>query len=256
MKIYNGPAIIVDDKSWFGVQDKSDDVGEIYIYGTITDEKWLEEDVTPSWFRDEIKKLKDKKKIVSHINSPGGGVFAGITIYNMLKRHKAEKTTIIEGIAASIASIIALGADKIVMPKNSMVMIHKAWAIVVGNAIDMRKEADVMEKVDSSIASAIVAKTGRKEAEILDLMAAETWWTADEAKKMGYADEVSEEMKLAACIRGNTAIINGQEIDIGKFHSFPTERFNKQPAIAADPDGFKRFEARHKHNLSTIRSSL
>jgi len=211
-------------KSWISIKNKADNRAEISIYGPITDEKWYEEDVTPSEFRDKMAEIKDAKYIDLYVNSPGGGVFAGQTIYNIIKRHPANVTAHVDGIAASIASVILMAADEIVVPQNAMIMIHRASAIAIGDAEDMFKMAEALERVENTIVSVYQEKTGLDEDKIKELMAAETWMNAGEALELGFADSIDAKMSIAASIRDNIAIINGQEIDVSQYRSFPHDR--------------------------------
>lgn len=124
------------------------------------------------------------------INSPGGDVFDGLAIYNSLKAHPATINTFVDGWAASAASFIMLAGDTVSMAENSMAMIHKAWGIGVGNADDMTALAGVLSKIDGQIAGMYAAKTGKTPDECLASMAAETWFTASEAKTFGLIDQV------------------------------------------------------------------
>lgn len=178
------------------------DVGELMLYGDISSASWWGDEVTPQTFKKEMDALGDISTMNIYINSGGGDVFAGQAIYSMLKRKKCAKNVYIDGLAASIASVIAMAGDKIVMPENAMMMVHKCWTITAGNADDLRKMADDMDKIDESIISTYVSKTGKSESEILDIMAAETWMTAKEAVEMGFADELEEEKQIAASIHG------------------------------------------------------
>jgi ATP-dependent Clp protease protease subunit len=218
-------------QDWLKIQNKKDDkdTGEIFLYGIITDEKWFDEDVTPSWFKDQIAKLKDFKNINLYINSPGGGVFAGMTIYNIINRLTSKVTAYIDGLAASIASVIPMAADIIVMPKNAMMMIHNPWSAVAGDAAFFRKEADMLDRVKTAIVSTYKEKTNKKEDEISALMDAETWMTGEEAKKGGFTDVLEEKKDIKACLNGGKFIINNLEVDIDKFKSFPKEHFNALP---------------------------
>jgi ATP-dependent Clp endopeptidase proteolytic subunit ClpP len=147
----------------------------------------------------DLKALGPVNAITLSINSPGGEVFDGVAIYNALRRHEAKVTARIEGVAASMASVIAMAADQIVMPENSFMMIHDPAGFAVGTADDMRELADLLDKVKGSLVGAYAMKTGLPEAEIADLMAAETWMTAAEAKAKGFADRVVKPARLAAC---------------------------------------------------------
>ncbi len=130
------------------------------------------------------------------INSPGGSVFEGLTMANALQRHKARVIVHVDGLAASIASVIAMSADEVRMAKNAYLMIHDPWGIVVGGADDMRKEAELLDKVGGTIVQAYVDKTGKTPGEIAQLMRDETWFTAEEAEEIGLADVVEESKQV------------------------------------------------------------
>ena len=184
---------------WFSIINKSDKA-EIWIYEEIGEDFWTGGGITAKSFQKELSDIK-AGQIDLHINSPGGLVFDGIAIYNLLKNHPANVTTYIDGLAASIASVIALAGNKVIMAENALFMIHKAAGIVVGNSDDMRDFADKLDKVNGSIATTYTSKTKKDEKEINDLMAAETWMGADEALEMGFIDEISGEADMAACAK-------------------------------------------------------
>ena len=186
-------------KTWFKIENKADKA-EVWIYEQIGEDFWNGGGITAKNFQKELSEIK-ASQIDLHINSPGGLVFDGITIYNLLKNHPAAVTTYIDGLAASIASVIALAGDKVVMAENALYMIHKASGMVMGNSDDMRDFADKLDKVNSSIATTYIGKTQREEVEINDLMAAETWMTAAEAFDYGFIDEISGEADMAACAK-------------------------------------------------------
>lgn len=175
-------------------------VGQIDLFGEISDVSWWGDEVTPSMFKADLDDMGDISDLSIHINSGGGDVFAGFAIYNMLARHKAHKTVYIEGLAASIASLIAMAGDEIIMPENSMMMIHNAWAGIAGNADELRKMADELDKVDGILRMTYVNKTGLEEDEIKDMMANETWFTAYEALDKGFATAVEAPVSMAACL--------------------------------------------------------
>jgi ATP-dependent Clp protease protease subunit len=140
-----------------------------------------------------------------------------MAIYNILKRHKAYKTVYVDGLAASIASVIALAGDKVIIPSNAFFMIHRCWAITWGNKNDMFKMAEELEKIDEGIINVYQAKTGLTRPEIEQLMDEETWMTGEEAKEYGFADEVEKEKKVAASINGDFVIFNGKKFNIKDF---------------------------------------
>jgi len=178
--------------SWFQIKNLTD-ISEIWIYDEVG--IW---GVNAKDFIKELNGIKNKK-IDMHINSPGGDVFDGAAIYNAIKRHAAKVTTYIDGLAASIASVIALAGEKVIMAQNALYMVHNPWGLVLGNANDMRAQADVLDKVRDTMLGAYKTKSGRDEDEIKALLDAETWMSANEASEFGFVDEISEEMDLAAC---------------------------------------------------------
>jgi ATP-dependent Clp endopeptidase proteolytic subunit ClpP len=184
---------------WYQITNKAEK-SEVWIYEMIGKDFWTGDGVTAKDFQKELSDIKSSQ-IDLHINSPGGDVFDGITIYNLLKQHSAKVTTYIDGLAASIASVIALSGDRIVMAENAMMMIHNPWGMAMGDASDMRKMADSLDKVRDSIAKTYVSKTGKRPDEINPLMDAETWMSADEALELGFIDEVSAKMDIAACVK-------------------------------------------------------
>lgn len=146
-------------------------------------------------FRDQLTAVRGKHLTVA-INSPGGSVVDGFAIYNMLRAHKGGVTVKVMGLAASIASVVAMAGEKIVMPKNAMMMIHNPWAGVIGDAEEMRKTADVLDKLKDGIISAYVDQTGKRKETISRLMDDETWLSAEEALEQGFADEIGDEIKV------------------------------------------------------------
>ncbi len=184
---------------WYKIENKADKA-EIWIYESIGEDFWSDGGVTAKKFQKELAEIK-AKQIDLHINSPGGAVFDGIAIYNLLKQHAAEITVYIDGLAASIASVIAMSGDRVIMAGNALFMIHNPSGIVFGTAEDMRKTADVLDKVRSTMTGVYAGKTGKPEDEINGLLDAESWFTADEALAAGFVDEIADEMDLAACAK-------------------------------------------------------
>ena len=185
--------------NWYEIKNKSEKA-EIWIYDFIGEDFWSGGGVTAKNFQKELAEIK-ASQIDLHINSPGGDVFDGIAIYNLLKQHAATVTTYIDGLAASIASVIALSGDKIYMAENALFMIHNPWGSICGEAADMRKFADQLDMVRGAISKSYAAKTGKEESEINSLMDAETWMDADDAVEAGFVDEVTEKMDMAACAK-------------------------------------------------------
>ncbi len=184
---------------WYKIESKADKA-EIWIYEMIGEDFWTGGGVTAKSFQKDLAEIK-ASQIDLHINSPGGEVFDGITIYNLLKQHPATVTTYIDGIAASIASVIALAGDKVYMAENALYMMHNPQGLTIGDSADMRKMADVLDKVRGSMTIAYSTKTGKTEDDINALLDAETWMNADEALEAGFVDEISDKMDLAACAK-------------------------------------------------------
>ena len=179
-------------KSWFTTRAQAG-VAELSIYDEIG-----AYGVPAKAFIGELKALGDVTDLTLRLNSPGGSVFDGIAIYNALKRHPAKVTITVDGLAASIASVILCAGDEVIMPKNAMIMIHDPSAMVMGNAADMRSMADALDKMRDGLVSAYQDKTGHTPDEIIQWMAEETWFDAEEALEIGFADQLEEPVAMAA----------------------------------------------------------
>ena len=182
--------------NWYKITSKAKDRAEILIYEQIG-KNFFNEGVSAKNFVTDLNKL-DVKYIDLYINSPGGNVFEGNSIYNALVRHKAQINVIIDGVAASIASVIAMAGNKILMPENSQMMIHDPSALVIGTATDMRKMVEALDRIKTGLIAAYKTHATIDEAVIDNLMANETWMTAQEAFDNGFATEVIEPVKMAA----------------------------------------------------------
>ncbi len=147
---------------------------------------------------DELKALGPVAELTVRINSPGGSVFDGVAIYNALKRHDAAITVWIDGIAASIASMIAMAGDEIVMPENAMLVLHDPSGLVAGTASDMRAMAEALDRMKAGMVAAYQDKSGRDDTEIETLMSGETWLSAQDAVALGLADRVEQPVRMAA----------------------------------------------------------
>uniref|UniRef100_A0A6M3ISR0 Putative protease n=1 Tax=viral metagenome TaxID=1070528 RepID=A0A6M3ISR0_9ZZZZ len=190
MRISNRSLFKPKTKSPYGIKNKaSADESTVYIYDEI------------SWFGIDAEQfIKDFQAIKSstihiRINSPGGAVFDGTAIYNVIKQSKAYTISHIDGLAASISSVISLASKEVRMADNAFMMIHEPFSLVIGTAQDMRNEADLLDKVTGTIAKTYVQKSGKDETEIKDMMAAETWMTAQEALDNGFIDKIEEDDK-------------------------------------------------------------
>lgn len=191
------------EQTFFNVIELPNNEARIDIYGEVVPDDWRASDVDTSAvsFRNAIKDLGEVDTLNVHINSPGGSVYDGVAIFNMLRQHKASVTVHIDGLAASIASVIAMSGDKVVMPSNSMMMIHNAMSVSMGNANDMRKMADDLEKINESVINSYIAKNPELDREYLKaLMDDETWLTASEAYELGLVDVIDEPVAAVASI--------------------------------------------------------
>jgi ATP-dependent Clp endopeptidase proteolytic subunit ClpP len=137
----------------------------------------------------------DAKTINVRINSPGGNVFDGAAMFNALKKKKAKIITHVDGIAASYASVLAMAGEEVHMAKNAFMMIHDPWTIAIGDAAEMRKQAEILDKIGEVIARNYADKTGAQMDEIRALMEEETWFTAEEAKEIGLVDIIDDEQE-------------------------------------------------------------
>lgn len=167
---------------------------DLYMYGSISAYSWYD-GISSSKVREQLKNVT-AKTINVHINSGGGDVFESIAISNLLKNHSATIVVHIDGLAASGASVIAMVADKIVMPKNTMMMIHKAWTYAAGNAEGLRKVADRLDKIDNAVTESYTSRFVGEKSELESLLAEETWLTAEECKTFGFCDEISDEIVI------------------------------------------------------------
>ena len=201
-----------------------DSVGEIYIYGDIMgQESWWGDgsEVTPTGFKDELDALGTLKTLNVYINSYGGDVFAGHAIFALIKRHEANTVVTVDGIAASAASVIAVAGDEVIMPTNSMMMIHDPWMIALGDADEMRAAASALDSVKESIVAAYRTKTDMSETEIAAMMKAETWFTAAQAVENGFADTVNEMKVNASMASKSEMIVNGISVRLDRYKNSP-----------------------------------
>ncbi|EJN3231856.1 Clp protease ClpP [Escherichia coli] len=184
------------NKSWFRMQAGGQGEADIYIYDEIG--FW---GVTAKQFISDLNALGDITHINLHINSPGGEVFEGIAIFNALRNHGAGITVYVDGVAASMASLIAMAGDTVIMPENAFMMIHKPWGISGGDAEKMRTYADRLDKLESVMVPVYAQKTGKTTDEIAVMLADETWMSGAECLAHGFADQVTPAVRAMACIQ-------------------------------------------------------
>lgn len=181
---------------WYEIRNAAGDKAEVFIYDRIGESFW-DEGITAKQFAQDLRAIT-ATQIDLHLNSPGGSVFDGQAIYNALLRHPASVTTYIDGLAASIASVIALAGDHVVMADNALFMIHNPSAAARGDANEMRKMADLLDKVCGVMVNTYEDKTGMDRDELEAAVDAETWYTAAEALEAGFIDEIGVEQAIAA----------------------------------------------------------
>lgn len=178
------------------IKNQTETTADIHFYGDIVNDSWDSYWEDESRCPNDIKTALDEvqgKDLNIYINSGGGSVFGGMAIYNMLKRYNGHKTVYVDGLAGSIASVIALAGDRVVIPSTAYMMIHKPWAGAWGNADDMRKMADSLDRIQDGIINVYKEhlKDGVDIQEIIDMVNAETWLTGDQASNY-FNIEVSE----------------------------------------------------------------
>lgn len=229
----------------FAVRNAAADEAEILLYDAIVDSE-AEADwwggVAPEPF---VRALRGITAGTIHlrINSPGGSVFGARAMEQALREHSAKVVVHIDGLAASAASFLAMAGDEVVIAKGAMMMIHNAWTFAMGNADDLRKTADVLSKIDGTLAQTYADRTGGKPEDIAAQMAAETWLTADEAVEQGFADAIAEQPKaddstpaaawnLSAYLR---APAGRQKPEPPAAAAAPAQPVNPEPAMA-DPE--------------------
>ena len=176
-------------KKFYQLTSQDEQNAELYIYGDITSYKWFEDDVVAYDLAKELIDLNGKNLKV-RINSYGGEVAQGLAIYNLLKDYKGQVTTVCDGVACSAASVIFMAGTQRLMPKSSLLMIHNAWSYANGDANELRKAADDLEKITEPSVQIYLANSNLDENTIRSMMDDETWITADEAFEYGMATSV------------------------------------------------------------------
>ena len=204
-------------RNWYSIRAAAKPrTAEIWLYDEIG-----QYGITAADFARDFRALGRLDSITLRINSPGGEVFDGIAIFNILKSSPAHLTVVVDGVAASMASAIAMAGDRVLMPENTHMMIHDPRGLVMGTATDMRDLAEVLDKVATSLISAYTDKTKLSTARITEMMKAETWMTAHEARGFGFADEVVAPVRIAA------------RVDLSAFKHPPAAAIAQAPAASA-----------------------
>ena len=225
--------------NWYNIKNVAEsNITEVMIYDEIG-----MFGVDAKSFIDEMKNIPNDTSVLLRINSPGGSVIDGLAIYDAISRMPQKVTSRIEGIAASMASVIALAADEVIMSENSLYMIHNVGGGVVGESDDLRKAADLMDKMGDRLVNIYVAKSGQSEEQIRSWMDEETWFNSIEAQEAGFINLVEEPIKMAAKfdikkydyknktlvdnLFNNQKKENQMEKEFENLKSFISEMFNK-----------------------------
>ena len=225
------------------------------LYGTIAEESWFDDDITPAQFRDEL--FSGTGDVVIWLNSPGGDCVAASQIYAMLMDYPGNVTVKIDGIAASAASVIAMAGTKVLMSPVSMMMIHNPMTIAMGDKAEMEKAIEMLSEVKESIMNAYEIKTGLSRAKISHLMDAETWMNANKAMELGFIDDVLSREEVSdddaqpavPVMFSETAVMNSL---MGKIAE--KCRINARPAQPDKPQG--RSVTELKEQLNTIKKFI
>ena len=190
-KAYQWDAPVDALEKWAPRAAEADDKATISVYDVIGEDWWTGEGVTAKRIAGALRGI-GKNPVTVNVNSPGGDMFEGLAIYNLLREHPAEVTVRVMGLAASAASIIAMAGDRVEMGLGSFLMIHNSWGVVIGNQNDMRDAASTFAEFDAAMADIYAARTGGKTADISAMMSAETWLRAEAAIDAGFADATFE----------------------------------------------------------------
>ena len=212
-------------KNWYTIKNRAEGVLDISLHEEIGMFGIQAVD-----FINEVRAADDIKAINLSINSPGGSVFDGLAIYNVLKAHPAKVHGHVEGMAASAASFILMASDVITMPENAFIMIHNAQGGAMGDADALREMADILEKVQTQIANIYVKRTGTSSEEVAAMMKVETWMNSADALENGFIDTVTDAVDIAAKIGGFSK----------HFKSLPIENNDRVEQISS-PKDFEKY---------------
>lgn len=194
----------VETVGYLDLREPSEGAAELYFYGDIVSaqwqSEWYAEDKCPQDIADFLNQIDNNAELTIYFNSGGGDVFAGIAIYNTLRRHAGHKRGVVDALAASIASVILMACDEITIKTGAQVMIHKPWCIAWGNADELQKTIESLNKCEESALDIYMTKAveGVTRESIAEKMAAETWLSASEFAEM-FAVSVEEQAAIAAC---------------------------------------------------------
>ena len=199
------------NKKHFWNWTKNADETVLHLNGTIAEESWFEDDITPALFRAELEKCS--APITVYINSPGGDCVAAAQIYTMLMDYPHDVIVRIDGIAASAASVIAMAGTKVLMSPVSMMMIHNPATVAMGDHTDMEKAIAMLDSVKESIINAYEIKTGLSRKELSAMMDSETWMDANKAVELGFADGILEQGMQTVNVNSSSVLFSQRKAD-------------------------------------------
>ena len=231
---------LTDEEAEEASENKVDATGTaiMRVYEEIGEDFWTGGGVTAKKFAEQLDEFGDIKRLHIHINSLGGDVFTAQAIHSIISEHKSRKTTYIDGVAASAATLIACAANEVVARMNTSYMVHYPWSFAVGNAATMRKAADDLDAVTKPILNVYKAQVGDKldEAGIRELMEGETWMDAESALEYGFVDRIKGKIKAIASVGKSQILCSGRVMNIGKYHYRNVPKFKAEvPPTAEKP---------------------
>lgn len=253
-------ATVLKKRIWELKQSTQANTLDMYLYGDVEGDGYdwwsgedIESETSANHFRQELAKYPDAKEINIYINSYGGSVFEGTAIYSQLKRHPAQKTVYIDGFACSVASIIAMAGDKVIMPKNTMMMIHNAWSCAWGNATQLRKAADDLDTIMEGNRQAYLQKSNGKltEEKLIEMLDAETWLTAEQCVEYGFADEIQENEKDLTQAKQMLQKVNKtleQNLNYNKYLAASLQEMSKPPKVKEETEPIQQEEETPQDN--------
>lgn len=248
------------------IKNQTDSSADLFFYGDIVSEtwqsEWYEDDMAPGDVKEFLDQLDGTENINIHINSGGGSVFGGIAIYNMLRRNNAHKTVYVDGLAASIASVIMMAGDEIVVPKNATVMIHKpsaSYFFTTKNADDLRKDAESLDTCQEAIMQTYMTKAKVDKEEIEQKVNDETWLTGEEAAEL-FDIKVEEANDAVACA-GSSMFFCYKNVPTSlTAKEKKTQRENEQKPLSRQDikeifdESFSEYQAREKEKKELLES--
>ena len=220
-------------KFWNWAKDEESGVRTLYLDGTIAEESWFDDDVTPKAFKQDL--IAGEGDIVIWINSPGGDCVAASQIYTMLMDYRGAVTVKIDGIAASAASVIAMAGTKVLMAPTALMMIHNPASIAIGDTEEMQKAIAMLNEVKESIVNAYEIKTGQSRAKLSHLMDAETWMNANKAIELGFADGILEDEKSPSDAVVSFAF-SRRAVTNSLMNKLTAKQKAEQPAVPTNPE--------------------